>query len=118
MDEKKHFIELFYLAAVSTIREKQVSYLRKTKAQPFLQDIPDIDELSPGDYAKLRWWQKIAYKWTLRKQRKARRKALRAQKRPVDDDLTRGYNSGIELALDALARKHAEFLRELGKLDN
>ena len=102
-------IELFYSEALAAIRAKQVDYLRKTKAEPFQQEIPEVDELSAGDYAILRWWQKIAYKWTLCKQRKARKKALRAQKFPVDEKLTKGYNAGIEAAIDILSGKFAEY---------
>ena len=99
MNENVFELDLFYNTAVSAIRESQVQYLRKMKAKPFEQNLPHVEALSAGDYARLRWWEKISYKWTLRKQRKAYDAALRKQKRPVDDDLTCGYNAGIEMAL-------------------
>ena len=111
MNETNSDIELFYQMVLSSIRERQVEYLRKKKAEPFPQALPKVDELSAGEYAKLKFWQKLVYKRMLKKQIKARNKALRKQKRPVDDDLTRGHNGGIELALLELECTYKAFTR-------
>ncbi len=108
-------INLYYQTVVSSIREQQVKYLRAQKALPFTQDLPEVQELSPGEYAQLGFWAKLSYKRQLKKQRKAYNKALRQQKRPVNDDLTYGYNAGIEMALKVLAGEHKEYCKLMEK---
>lgn len=106
-------LELFYNKAVSKIREKQADYLKKQKAQPFQQVLPEVVEITPEEWAKLRLFHKFAYRWALRKQRRAVKKAMKRQKRPVDDVLTKGYNAGIEMALAELERQFVAYSRTL-----
>lgn len=111
-------LELFYRTAESAVRSKQAAYLKKVRSQPFEQELPKVRELSPGEYAKLTFFQRIAYFFELRKQRKARRKALKAQKYPIDEKLTRGYNAGIEAALSAFEDEFNKFVKRIEKEEN
>lgn len=106
-------LELFYNKAVSKIREKQADYLKKQKAQPFAQVLPEVKEISPEEWVKLRLFHKFIYRFELRRQRRALKKAMKRQKRPVDDKLTRGYNAGIEMALAELERQFVAYSRTL-----
>ena len=108
-------VELFYNLAKSSMRDEQAAYLKKQRSQPFVQELPDVEEISAGAYAKLTFWKKIVYRLQLRKQRKAYRKALRRQKTPVEEQLTRGYNAGIELALRVLDREFNAYSKRLEK---
>lgn len=108
-------VELFYNLARSSIRDEQAAYLKKQRSQPFAQELPDVEEISAEAYAKLTLWQKIVYRLRLRKQRKAYKKALKQQKVPMEEQLTRGYNAGIELALRALEREFDTFSKRLAK---
>lgn len=98
-------IDLFYKSVVVAIREDQAEYLKRVRAVPFEQDLPEVEEISAEAYAQLSFWQKWAYKRMIRKQWRRYKKALRAQKEPVDERLTRGYNAGIEMALCAIERE-------------
>ena len=111
-------LELFYNKATVAIREAQAEYLKKQRSQPFEQELPVVKEATAEDYAKMFLWDKLVYRWQLRKQRKRYRKALRAQKTPVDERLTRGYNAGMECALRELAGVYKAFSKELEALDN
>ena len=108
-------INLYYQSVVSAIRQEQVEYLRKQRSEPYKQDLPEVKEMSPEEYAKLTFWQKIAYKIELQKQTKAYKKALKAQKHPVDERLAKGYNAGIEVALKALQAYHEEYCKMIRK---
>ena len=104
-------IDLYYQTVTAAIRKEQVGYLYSQRALPFQQELPEVEEISSGEYARLRWRQKRAYRRMLRKQKRAYNKALRRQKRPVDEQLTKGYNAGIEMALKVLRTEHAKFCK-------
>ena len=106
-------LELFYEKAVVAIREEQADYLKHQRSQPFPQELPTVDEASAKEYAKMKLLQKLAYHFHLRKQRKAYKKALKRQKYPVDEVLTRGYNAGIEMSLERLEREFKGFKKRI-----
>ena len=112
---KDYDINLYYQSVVSAIRQEQVEYLRKQRAEPYKQDLPEVKEMSPEKYAKLTFLQKIAYKVELQKQTKAYKKALREQKHPVDERLAKGYNAGIEVALKTLKSYHDDYCKLINK---
>ncbi len=111
-------LELFYNLATVAIREEQAEYLKKQRSVPIRQLLPEVVEASAEVYAKMTFWQKVVYLYQLRKQQKRRKKALKAQKKPVDEKLTRGYNAGIELALSTLEREFKAFNKRLEKTEN
>ncbi|MBQ8685139.1 MAG: hypothetical protein IJ514_03085 [Clostridia bacterium] len=108
-------LELFYNLTVVSIREAQAEYLKGQKRQPFAQELPEVDEASAEAYAKMSFFQKFVYKLQLRKQKRRYKKALRAQKQPVDERLTKGYNAGIEMALHVLDREFKVFYKRMEK---
>ena len=108
-------IELYYQTSVASIRSEQANYLKKEKRQPFPQELPKVEEASAEEYAKMKFFQKVVYFFALRKARKRYRKALRAQKVPVDERILRGYNAGIEMALKVLACEYEVFKRRIEK---
>ena len=116
--EKTYELDLYYQMAVSAIREGQVNYLSKIKALPFEQELPKIEELTASEYAQLSVWERFRYKRELGRQIRAYNKALRQQKRPIDDDLTKGYNAGIEMALSTLEREYDKYVRALAKAED
>ena len=118
ISEKTYELHLYYQKAVSAIRDGQVKYLSKMKALPFEQDLPEIEELTASEYAQLSFWARIRYKIELRRQIRVYNKALRRQKRPVDDELTKGYNAGIEMALFLLECEYKKYIRGLDKADD
>ena len=107
--------ELFYKRIQSRIRERQAAYLKAQRSQPFAQELPTVEEVSAETYAQMTLLKKLAYLRMIRKQRKRYKKALRAQKVPVDERLTRGYNAGVEMALDELESEFKEFYKRLQK---
>ncbi len=111
-------LELFYNLATVAIREQQAEYLKKQRSVPIRQLLPEVEEASAEEYAKMTFWQKVVYKYSVRKQVKRLKKAKRAQKTPVDEKLTRGYNAGIEIALKALEREFNAFSKRLEKEEN
>ena len=116
--ERTYEICLYYQMAVSSIRDEQVQYLSKIKSLPFNQTLPDIKELTASEFSQLPFFARLRYKWELRRQIRAYKKALRQQKRPIDDVLTKGYNAGIEMALSTLEREFNKYVRALEKADN
>ena len=110
-------LDLFYNVACSAIRERQADYLKRQKAVPFPQELPEVEEISAEAYAKLSFFQRWRYRRMLRKQLRRYRKALRAQKMPVDELLTRGYNAGMETALRVLEGEFKAFSKALEKED-
>ena len=110
-------IDLFNKTVESAIRAEQSAYLRKVRSQPFEQDLPEVEEVSAEAFAKMKCMQRIRYRLMIRKQRKAYRKALRMQKCPVDELLTKGYNAGVEAALKVLAKEYTVFIKSLENSD-
>ena len=108
-------IDLFFNKATAAIRERQADYLRAKRALPFKQELPPVEELSAENYAKLKPFQRLRYKRELKRQTRAYKKALRAQKRPIDEQLTLGYNAGIEAALRILESEYREYSKQLKK---
>lgn len=108
-------IELFYKRIQSRIRERQADYLKAQRSQPFPQKLPTIDYIEAEEYAKMSFKEKFAYRMEIRRQKKRYNKALKGQKMPVDERLTRGYNAGIEMALDELESEFKEFYKRLQK---
>lgn len=106
-------IEVFYYTSLSSIRQEQAEYLKKQKRQPFELALPVVNEISAEEYAKLKLFQRWRYLRMIRKQRKRYKKALRAQKMPVDERLTRGYNAGVEMALKVLSAEYREYMKRL-----
>lgn len=110
-------LDLFYARSSAAIRAVQANYLKKQKSVPFPQVLPTVKEVSANEFAKMKFFQKLAYKRYLTRQKKAYRKALRAQKQPVDERLTRGFNAGIESALSVLASEFSAYSKQLEKED-
>lgn len=106
-------LELFYYGVLSAIRTEQTEYLKGQKRQPFVQDLPEVEYASAEAYAQMTKSQKFVYRRHLRKQLARYRKALKAQKQPVDERLTRGYNAGIEFALRILEREFTAFYKRV-----
>ena len=104
-------LELFYNKICVSVQAERATYLKWKRSQPFPQELPEVKELSAEKYAKLTFWEKVAYRKELRKQKKALRKAKRAQKRPVDEQLTRGYNAGLEKALQLISAEYKAFCK-------
>ena len=111
-------LDLFYNKATVAIREEQAKYLKNQRSQPFAQELPEVKELSAGEYARLFLWDKLVYRWQLRKARKRYKKALKKQKTPVNEKLIKGYNAGMECALLELEGVYKAFSKELEALDN
>lgn len=95
-------LDLFYYTAVSAIQESRADYLKKQKSIAFQQELPKVEEASAETYAKMNVFQKIVYTFRLKRLKKKYKKALRRQKRPMDEKLTKGFNAGIEQALNIL----------------
>ena len=110
-------IDLFYNVVVAAIRDRQADYLKRQRSVPFKQDLPEVVEMEAEAYAKMRFFQRLAYRRYLRKQYRQRRKAMKRQKFPVDELLTRGYNAGIEMALRVLDGEFKAYMKELKKED-
>lgn len=110
-------IDLFNKTVESAIRAEQAAYLRKVRSQPFEQDLPDVEEVSAETYSKMKLFQRLRYLIVLRKERRRFRKALNAQKRPVDDLLSKGYNAGVEMALKVLSKEYTVFIKSLKDSD-
>ena len=108
-------LELFYNLTAVAIREGQAEYLKGQKRQPFTQELPEVLEASAETISKMKFFQKLVYKMHLGKQKRKYKRALRAQKQPVDERLTKGYNAGIEFALHILDREFKAFYRRLEK---
>ncbi len=110
-------IEFFNKTVESAIRAEQAAYLQRVKSVPFPQNLPTIEEATAEEYAKMSFWEHVLYRYYIRKQRKRLRKALRAQKTPVDERLTKGYNAGVEMALRVLEREFLAFSKTLERLN-
>ena len=108
-------IRLFGKIVESAVRQEQAAYLKKVRTQPFPQELPKVEEISEADYVKMGFWARWCYRRRLRQQRKRLKKALKAQKMPVDEQLTRGYNAGVEMTLRVLKDEYVRFMRELEK---
>ena len=104
-----HDVELFYYTAKGQIEATRADYLRKQKAIAFQQDLPDVQEATAEELAKMNIFQRIKYRFYLRKDKKRYKKALRHQRRPMDEDLTKGYNAGMEKALKILEFTYGEY---------
>ena len=95
-------LDLFYYTARSAIQESRADYLKKQKAIAFQQELPKVEEASAEAYANMNLIQKIVYEIRLKRLKKKYKKALRKQKRPMDEKLTKGFNAGVEEALNIL----------------
>lgn len=95
-------LDLFYYTARSAIQESRADYLKKQKAIAFQQELPEVEEATAEAYAKMNIIQKLVYEIRLYRQKKKYKKALRQQKRPMDEKLTKGFNAGVEEALNIL----------------
>lgn len=95
-------LDLFYYTAKAAIQESRADYLKKQKSIAFQQELPKVEEASAETYAKMNVFQKIVYTFRLKRLKKKYKKALRRQKRPMDEKLTKGFNAGIEQALNIL----------------
>ena len=98
MTEVEAYLEYFYNNSMSRIEKERAEYLKKRKSIPFKQSLPPVREACASSIAKMNILQKIVYFITLKRQRRKYRKALRKQKRPMSETLTKGYNAGIEHA--------------------
>lgn len=109
-------IELFYRTIEAEIRAAHASYLKSMKRVPLTQVLPVVDKLPVGeDWKKLGFIARARLKRTYRKQVRARRRAERATPITVDDRLLKGYNAGIECALDVLTREFTRYKKRLEK---
>ena len=106
-------LELFYNECAVAVRAAQAEYLTRVKSVAFPQELPEVEEISAEEYASLRFWARRRYRKQLKKQLKRYKKALRAQKSPVDEVLTKGYNGGIELSLKVLNATFLLFMKRL-----
>lgn len=98
MTEVEAYLEYYFNTAMSQIQKERAEYLKKQKSIPYKQALPPVREACASSIAKMNIFQKIVYFITLKRQRRKYRKALRKQKRPMSETLTKGYNAGIEHA--------------------
>ena len=108
-------IELFYYTALSSIRQEQAGYLKRQRSIPFEQELPEVEEFNAEAYAKMKFLQKLSYRWALWKQMRRYKKALKAQREPMDERLTRGYNAGVEMALRVLSDEYRTYAKRMKK---
>lgn len=97
-------VKLFYFSVVAKIRAEQAEHLKKEKMELVVNELPKVDYVTAEEVSKMKFLQRIVYRLELRRLRKRYNKLLRAQKPPVDERLLRGYNAGVEMALNVLKR--------------
>ncbi len=108
-------LDLFYMTVSAAIREAQAEYLKKQKRLPVERTLPEVQEVSAESYANFSFWKKLVYRRSLKRQYKRLKRVIKAQKPPIEDKLTRGYNAGIEMALSVIKREFTLFVRKLEK---
>lgn len=111
-------LELFYKTTTDAIRSAQADYLKKQRSEPFAQDLPEVKEASAEELVKMGFIARMRYEYYLRRARKRYKKALKRQKYPVDELLTKGYNAGMERALRVLEREFEAFKKKIEREEN
>lgn len=108
-------LQLFYYKSLGDILDKQKDYLKSQKREPVPQDLPEVEELSAGDFVKLGFFKRLLYLFVLRRQRKRLRREKWRQRKTIDDELLKGFNAGVECALGVLKDDYKVFKKHYEK---
>ena len=111
MKDVEREISYFYQMAYAMIETSRAKYLNRQKIVAHVPELPEVEEASAEELAKMFCWERWCYYWYLRKARKRYRKALRRQRVPLSETLTKGYNAGMETALDELDKAYKDFMK-------
>lgn len=108
-------LSYFYQSAFAMIETKRAAYLKSQKVIAHVPNLPEIIEVTPEEYAKMNFFQRVRYKLYYKRAQKRYKKALRKQRLPLNERLTKGFNAGMEAALDELEKAYKI---HLGRLKN
>lgn len=113
MTETEIYLELFFKTAMERIQQDRAKYLKGQKSVPFKQYVPYVREACAQSVSKMSWWQRRKYFITLNRQKKKYKQALKKQKRPMEAELTKGYNAGIEHATSIFQKTFNSFIEKV-----
>lgn len=103
-------LSYFYQTAYAMIETERACYLKRQKVVAYVPELPEVEEATAEELAKMWCWTRWWYYWHLRRAKKRYRKALKRQKRPLEEQLTKGYNAGMETALKELDKAYKAHL--------